>query len=53
MAKKVAKKKTAKKKTVKKKKLKVVKAAAEKRVSEIFPILKKTYPDAKIALEFG
>jgi endonuclease-3 len=52
MAKKVAKKKTAKKKTVKKKKLKVVKAAAEKRVSEIFPILKKTYPDAKIALEF-
>jgi endonuclease-3 len=56
MAKKVAKKKavakkTAKKKTVKKK-LKVVKDQAELRVGEIFPILKKTYPDAKIALEF-
>lgn len=45
-------KKIAKKKTIKKKKLKVVKAEAEKRVDKIFPILKKTYPDAKIALNF-
>ena len=45
-------KKTAKKKSVKKKKLKVVQAEAEKRVDKIFPILKKTYPGAKIALEF-
>lgn len=48
----MVKKTTTKKKTVKKKKLKVVKAEAEKRVDKIFPILKKTYPDAKIALDF-
>lgn len=35
----------------KKKKLKVVKAEAKKRVDKILPILKKTYPDAKIALD--
>ena len=42
----------AKKKTVKKKKLKVVQAVAKGRVDAIFPILKKIYPGAKIALEF-
>ena len=45
-------KKAAKKKSVRKKKLKVVQAEAKERVDKIFPILKKTYPDAKIALEF-
>ena len=48
----MAKKKMAKKKTVRRKKIKVVQAAAKERVGKIFPILKKTYPDAKIALEF-
>lgn len=48
----MAKKKAAKKKTVAKKKLKVVQDVAKKRVDAIFPILKKTYPGAKIALEF-
>ena len=33
-------------------KLKVNKADAAKRVKKIYPILEKTYPDAKIALEF-
>jgi endonuclease-3 len=49
----MAKKKAAKKKTVKKKTVKVVQAEAQQRVDAIFPILKKTYPGAKIALEFG
>lgn len=42
------------KKTTKKRtnRPKVVRAQAKKRVDEIFPILKKTYPDAKIALKF-
>ena len=31
-------------------KIKVDKAAAEQRVQKIFPVLKKTYPEAKIAL---
>ncbi len=35
----------------KKKKLKIVKAEAKKRVTKILPILRKTYPDAKIALD--
>jgi len=48
----MTKKKAAKKKTVKKKKFKVVQAEAKERVDAIFPILKKTYPGAKIALEF-
>jgi len=34
------------------KKIKVNKAEAAQRVKEIFPVLKKTYPDAKIALNF-
>ncbi|MBN2592481.1 MAG: endonuclease III [Sedimentisphaerales bacterium] len=36
----------------KRKKIKVNKEEAARRVKEIWPILKKTYPDAKIALEF-
>jgi endonuclease-3 len=51
MTKKKTAKKAAKKKTVKTK-LKVVQAEAKERVDKIFPILKKTYPGAKIALEF-
>jgi endonuclease-3 len=34
-------------------KLKVDKAEAAERVGKIWPILKKTYPEAKIALKFG
>jgi endonuclease-3 len=34
-------------------KIKVNKAEAAERVKKIWPILKKTYPDAKIALSFG
>lgn len=34
-------------------KIKVSKAEAAERVKKIWPILKKTYPDAKIALSFG
>jgi endonuclease-3 len=37
---------------VKKKRIRVDKAAAADRVKKIWPILKKTYPRAKIALEF-
>ncbi|MBE0537579.1 MAG: endonuclease III [Phycisphaerae bacterium] len=36
----------------KKKKLKVNPAEAKQRIETIFPILKKTYPDAKIALNY-
>ena len=36
----------------KRKKVKVNKEEAAQRVKEIWPILKKTYPGAKIALEF-
>ncbi len=41
------------KKTAAKKKIKVDKGQAEKRVKSIWPILKKTYPEAKIALDFS
>ncbi len=40
------------KKTAENTKIKVDKAEAAKRVSQIWPILRKTYPDAKIALNF-
>ena len=43
----------AKKTAAKKKKLKVDQAEAAERVKKIWPILKKTYPDAKIALNFN
>ncbi len=36
----------------KQKKIKVDKEQARQRIKKIWPILKKTYPDAKIALEF-
>jgi endonuclease-3 len=39
-------------KLAKRKKIKVDKAEAAQRVREIFPILNKTYPDAKTALKF-
>ena len=41
------------KKTAAKKKLKVDKDQAKQRVRKIWPILKKTYPQAKIALDFS
>jgi endonuclease-3 len=40
------------KKTVKKSKIKVDKAEATQRVKKILPILKKTYPDAKVSLNY-
>ncbi len=45
----MAKKKTSKRKT----KFKVDQDQAAQRVKDIWPILRKTYPDAKIALHFG
>lgn len=51
MAKKKAVKKTAKK-TRKAKKSTFDKTAAAERVKKIWPVLKKTYPDAKVALNF-
>jgi len=42
----------AKKKSVKKTKLKVDKDAAAERIKKIWPILKKSYPDARTALNF-
>lgn len=51
MAKKKAVKKTAKK-TRKAKKSTLDKTAAAERVKKIWPVLKKTYPDAKVALNF-
>jgi endonuclease-3 len=41
-----------KKRTAKKIKFKVDKTEAAERVKKIWPILKKTYPNAKIALKF-
>ncbi|MCK4885731.1 MAG: endonuclease III [Planctomycetes bacterium] len=43
----------ASKKTAAKKKIKVDKDQARQRVKKIWPLLKKTYPDAKIALNFS
>ncbi|MHC4132240.1 MAG: endonuclease III [Planctomycetota bacterium] len=43
----------AKKRTAKKIKFKVNKTEAAERIKKIWPILKKTYPDAKIALKFN
>ena len=39
-------------KVAKQKKIKVIKEEAAERIKKIWPILKKTYPDAKIALRF-
>ena len=44
-------KKTAKKKT-KKKAQRIDKVAAAERIKKIWPLLRKTYPDAKVALNF-
>ncbi len=41
------------KKTAAKKKIKVDKDQARQRIKKIWPLLKKTYPDAKIALNFS
>jgi endonuclease-3 len=41
------------KKTAAKKKIKVDKNQARQRIKKIWPLLKKTYPDAKIALNFS